>query len=133
MKITLYNNGRAYFEKEVFTLCDEPLLIDVEADEAYNNLYAVCTIGNERSVIKVKDGVLTIPPTFLAPGILCVSFRQIENAEPTKRWNAEKIVLREIEDRYEVIPEMALLRNEIDTVKKAIKELYSFIIKNNQI
>lgn len=131
MKITLYDNNTAYFESEVHTICNEPLEIGVEGE--YDNLYAVCTIGNERTVIKVKDGMLTIPPEFLAPGILYINFRQFENGEPTKRWNVEKVILRTLGDKYEVIPEMVLLRDEIRTLKKAMKELYGLVHKNNLI
>ena len=133
MKITLYSNGRAYFVSEVYTICNEPLKIEVEADEVHNNLYGICTIGNERAVIKVKDGILSVPPSFLTPGILLVTFKQVEKGEPTKAWNAEKVVLRSLEGKYEVVPEMVLLRDEIRTLKKAMTELYAIVTKNNLI
>lgn len=130
MKITLFNSG-AYFDGGVFTLCDEPLVIEVSPEE--DNLYAVCTIGNERTVIKVKDGVLEIPPPFLAPGELHVTFQKVENGEVIKIWRAERVTLRKLDDEYNAIPELVTLRNELTTVKKALKELYGLINKNNQI
>ena len=131
MKITLYSNGRATFESKVFTICNEPLEIEVKAE--YDNLYAVCNLGKERCVIKVKDGILSIPPSFLTPGILLLNLQQVEDGKPIKTWNAEKVILRDLDDKYEVIPEIVLLRNEISTLKKAMKELYGLVNKNNLI
>lgn len=131
MKMTLYNNGRAVFDGKVFTICDEPLEIEIESE--YDNLYAVCTLGNNRRVIKVKEGKLTVPPSFLAPGILLFSIQQVEDGEPVKRWRAERVMLKKLTDKYEVIPELVLLQDEINTLKKALKELYGLINKNNQI
>ena len=124
MKITLYDNNTAYFEREAYTICNEPL--EIEVDGKYDNLYGICTMGNERKVIKVRDGRLIIPPEFLAPGILYINFRQVENGEPTKRWNVEQVTIRSLDDKYEVIPELV-------TIKKAIKELYRLVKKNNLI
>lgn len=132
MKMTLYNNGRGYFDEKVYTICDEPLEIEIESEENIP-LYAVCTIGNERSVIKVRDGKLTIPPSFLAPGILLFSIQQVKNGEVVKRWRAERLMLRRLTDKYEVIPELVLLQDEIATTKKALKELFRLVKKNNQI
>ena len=131
MKMTLYDNGSAYFDGETFILCNEPLVMDItpEAD----NLYAVCSIGNERTVIKVKDGTLSIPPTFLAPGELHVSLQRVENGEVTKRWRTERVTLRKLDDKYNAIPELVTLQNEVTTIKQALKELYRLINKNNQI
>jgi hypothetical protein len=133
MKMTLYRNRTAYFEKEVFTLCDEPLEIEIEADEIYNNLYAVCTLNKERGVFKIKDRVLSIPPSFLAPGTMHISIQQVENGQATMWWYTDKVYLQALEDKYKVIPEMVLLREELGTVKKAIKELYKLVRKNNLI
>lgn len=130
MKMTLYENGRAYFDGETFTVCNEPLEIKIETEE--DNLYAVCTIGNARTVIRIRDG-LSIPPTFLKEGTLYITIEKIENGKILKRWMTEKVNLREIKDEYKVIPELSMLREEVDTLKKALKELYGLIIKNNQI
>ena len=131
MKITLYNNRAAYFEKEVFTLCGEPLEIEIDADEVYNNLYAVCNLGKERGIFKVKDRVLTIPASFLAPGTLLISIQQVEKGEATMWWHTDKVFIRSLEDKYEVIPEMVMLREEIGTLKQAMKELYGLVQNKN--
>ena len=128
MKIVLGENRSAYFESEVFTICDEPLVIEVESP--YENLYGVCTIGKSRSVIKVKDGVLKIPPSFLTPGTMSIVFKIVENGNVVNDWNAERVILRELDGEYEVIPEVAKLREEIGTIKKALKELCQILNKN---
>ena len=131
MKITLYNNGRAYYDGETFTVCDEPLNIEIETE--LDNLYAVCTIDKERTTIKVKDGILSIPPSFLAPGVLFVSFNQVENGEIIRQWRSERVTLRGLNGEYEAIPELVTLQKEMTTIKQALKELYGLINKNNQI
>ena len=133
MKITLYNNRTAYFEKEVFTLCDEPLEIEIEADEVFSNLYAVCNLNKERGVFKVKGGILSIPPSFLAPGTLLISLQHVEGGEAKMWWHTDKVFIRSLEDKYEVIPEMVMLREEIGTLKRAMKELYGLVQNKNQI
>jgi hypothetical protein len=130
MKITLFNSG-AYFDGETFTICNEPLVMEVVAE--VDNLYAVCTLGNKRTTIKVKDGVLSIPPAFLEHGELHIGFKQVENGNIIKEWRAERVTLHKRDDEYKAIPELVMLRNELTTVKKALKELYGLINKNNQI
>ena len=126
VKMTLHNNGAGYFDKEVHVLCDEPLNIVVETDAVYNNLYAVCSLNKSRNVFRVKDGVLSIPVSFLSPGVLLVNLQQVEKGKVVKQWSAEQITLRSLKDGYEAIPELAMMR-------KAISELYALIKKNNQM
>lgn len=130
MKITLFNSG-AYFDGETFTICNEPLVMEVVAE--VDNLYAVCTLGNKRTTIKVKDGVLEIPPAFLEEGELHISFKQVEDGNIIKEWRAERVALHKLDDEYKAIPELVMLRNEVATIKQALKELYGLINKNNQI
>ena len=131
MKMTLCNNGRVYFDGETFTLCNEPLEISIEGESEH--LYAVCSIGNDRTVIKAKDGKVSIPPSFLAPGELHVTLQTVENGEITKTWRAERVTLRKLDAEYQAIPELVAIHNEVTTLKKALKELYNLINKNNQI
>lgn len=126
MKITLYENGSAYFEKEVFVLCDEPLEIEVDTDKEYDNLYAVCTSAKDHFPYKVKDGKVIIPPSFMSPGEMHITFKQIANGEVLKWWHSERVTIKGLEDKYEVIPELALL-------KKAVTELYGLVNKNKNI
>ena len=131
MKMTLCNNGRVYFDGEIHTLCNEPLEISIEGDS--ENLYAVCATDNDRTTIKVKDGTLSIPPSFLAPGELHVTLQKVENGEITKRWRAERVTLRKLDAEYQAIPELVALHDEVTTLKKALRELYSIVNKNNLI
>jgi hypothetical protein len=124
MKITLYENGTAFFEKEAFVICGEPLVIEV--DSAYDNLYAVCHTEQTHLPIKVKDGVLTIPPSLMIPGEMSITFKQIVNGEVIKVWHSERVTLKGLGEEYEVIPELV-------TIKMAIKELYKLVRKNNLI
>lgn len=131
MKMTLCNNDRVYFDGEIHTLCNEPLEMEIETE--VDNLYAVCTLDNKRSVIKVKDGVLSIPPSFLAPGELHITLQKVENGEITKRWRAERVTLRKLDAEYQAIPELVALHDEVTTLKKALRELYNIVNKNNLI
>ena len=126
MRIALHNNGTAYLDKEVFVLCDEPLEIEVEADPEYDNLYAVCSTDDARLPYKIKDGKLTVPPSFMSPGEMRITFQQIANGDVVKRWNTEKVTVKELDGKYEVIPELVLL-------KRAIVELYGLVHKNKHI
>ena len=131
MKITLYNNGAGYFDKENYTLCDEPLEIAIET--AYSDLYAVCILNKKKETYKIRDGVLTVPCDFLAPGEMLIDLQQIRNGQIIKRWSVEKLTLSNAESQYEAIPELAALRKDINTLKTAVKELAALIKKNNQM
>ena len=126
MKLTLYKNGSAYFEKEVFVLCDEPLQIEISADPEFDNLYAVCDNNKAHLPYKIKDGMLTIPPSFMSPGELRITLQQVKNGEVVKRWNAERVTIKALDGKHELIPELVV-------VKEAIKELYELVKKNNNI
>ena len=126
MKITLCKNGTAYFEKEAFVLCDEPLIIEVNADPKYDNLYAVCATDNARLPYKVKEGKLTIPPSFMSPGEMRITFQHFANGEAVKKWNTEKVTIKALDNSYEVIPELVVL-------KRALKELYGLVQNKNLI
>ena len=126
MKLTLYKNGSAYFEKEAFVLCDEPLKIEIVADPEFDNLYAVCDNNKAHLPYKIKDGMLTIPPSFMSPGELRITLQQVTNGEVVKRWNAERVTIKGLDGKHELIPELVL-------VKEAIKELYELVKKNNNI
>lgn len=132
MRIKLYDNGRAVSDGEIHTICDnESLVIDIEAEA--DNLYAVCSYNDKRTVVKVEDSKIEIPPERLVAGQFLVTLQQVENGEVIKRWKTERITLRELKDGYEAIPEIAELWKELATTKMALRELYGLINKNNQI
>lgn len=133
MEITLYKNGIGYFDKEIYTICSEPLIIKIKSDVVYDNLYAVCNLNKARSVFKVKNGELSIPNTFLSPGVLLINLQVVEKGLAVKKWSAEKLTLQSLDDGYEGIPELAVLRKDINTLKNAVKEMVSLINKNSQI
>ena len=126
MKVTLHNNGTAYLSEEAYILCDEPLEIEVEADPKYDNLYAVCSTDNARLPYKIKDGKLTVPPSFMSPGVMRITFQHFVNGEAVKKWNTEKVTIKALDGKYEAIPELVVLR-------KAIVELYELVNKNKHI
>ena len=62
----------------------------------------------------------------MSPGEMHITFKQIENGEVIKWWHSERVTIKGLEDKYEVIPELALL-------KKAVTELYGLVNKNKNI
>ena len=124
MKLTLHKNGSALFEKETFVLCDEPLKIEIVSDPEFDNLYAVCAIKKTHLPFKIKNGMLIVPPSFMSPGVLRITLQQVTNGEIVKRWHSERVTIKGLDDKYEVIPELVV-------IKSAIKELYD-LVKNNK-
>ena len=131
MKLILHDNRSLLFTNETFILCNEPLEIEIAGDT--ENVYGVCTVNKKRTTIKVKDGKLTIPPEALEEGELHLSLQRVENGEVTHQWKTERVILKNLDDGYEAIPELNLIRCELSTIKQALKELYGIVNKNNQI
>lgn len=124
MKITLYKNGAAYYDKEIFVISGDPLEIDLETDVAQDKLYAVCTLKDRHLQLRVKEGKITIPGDMLISGELHITIHEVENGDSIRRWNTERVTIKSLDDKYEVIPELQVL-------KKAVTELYT-LIKNNK-
>ena len=131
MKLFLHNNRSLLFTNEVFVVCNEPFEIEITGD--VENVYGVCSIDKKRTTIKVKDGKLSIPPDFLEEGELHISLQRVENGEVTSKWKTERVILKSLDGGYEAVPELTLLRDELGTMKQALKELYRIVNKNNQI
>ena len=132
MKISIYGQS-GYFDKEVYTLCNEPLYIAIESQIKHSDLYGVCVLNKKKETFKIRDGVLTIPFEFISPGEMLIDIQQIRNGEIIKRWSVEKLTLSNAESQYKAIPELAVLRKDINTLKTAVKELVALIKKNNQM
>ncbi len=130
MKISIYGQS-GYFDKEKYTLCNEPLKIEIET--TYTDLYAVCVLNGKKEVYKIKDGVLNIPYGFLTSGEMLIDLQQIRDSKIIKRWNVEKLIISNTESQYEAVSELATLRNDINMLKSAVKELVALVKKNNQL
>ena len=90
-------------------------------------LYATITDGtvSERHVL--RGAKLDITEYCKKAGVLEISVDLVVKGTVAKQWLLEPIVVRETGGGFELIPEIALLRNEIRTMKKIIKELNSKI------
>lgn len=60
----------------------------------------------------------------LYPGAIEIEISMISKAEVVKRWRLQDIYIKEIEHKYEIIPEIA-------EMKGAIKEITEILKKNN--
>jgi hypothetical protein len=59
--------------------------------------------------------------------VIEISVELLLKGKGAKKWQIEPIVIKEDGDTFEVIPEIAFMRQEIDTMRQIIKELNSKI------
>jgi hypothetical protein len=128
-------HGRSGYVKgnEIVMLSNESLNIKLESDVNYPDLFAICTIGKNEQTIRIRDGAFTIPFDFLTEGVLTIDIQQIRNGQIIKRWDVEKITLRKTVSKFEAIPEIAEIKQDINIIKKALAEISTMLKNKNRM
>lgn len=113
--------------KDRFEAGKETVLAFESSEYALGELHATITDGVFAKRHTVKDARLDISEYCKKVGVIEVKVDWVERGTIVKTWLLEPFVVRENGGGYELIPEIALLRREIRTMKKVIKELNSKI------
>lgn len=113
--------------KDRFVAGKETILAFESSEYALNELCATITDGAIAKRYALKGARFDISEYCKKAGAIEITVDLIERGTVVKTWNLEPFVVRENGGGYELIPEIALLRREVRTMKKIIKELNSKI------
>lgn len=123
MYIRLLTGRAIVLNNTIQTLAENvPLELTLRSDIAYDDIYAICVLNSKRRTYKFFDGSVSIPPSELSSGELLITLQQIKEGKVLNTWYCEKITLREAPGRYEAIPEVLVLRKEIEEIRKVLEE-----------
>ena len=113
--------------KDRFEAGEKTILAFESSEYSLGELHATITDGVVAKRHPVKDARLDISEYCKKVGVIEVAVDWVERGTIVKKWLLEPLVVRENGGGYELIPEVALLRREIRTMKRIIKELNSKI------
>ena len=113
--------------KDRFMAGEETVLAFESREYALDELHATITDGATAKRHTVKDKRFDISEYCKKTTVLEIKVDLVKCGKVVRSWLLEPFVVRENGGGYELIPEVALLRKEIRTMKKIIKELNSKI------
>ena len=108
---------------ERFMAGDPTVLAFESFDYELGELHVSITDGSFLKRHIVKDAKLDITEYCGKAGVLEIRVQLVAMGAVLKTWQLEPFVVMENGGGFEFIPEIALLRTEIQTMKQAIKEL----------
>ena len=126
LKVSLGNNEFVGI-KERFNAGREAVLAFESSEYPLDELRVTITDGTFAKRRFVKDAKFDITEYCKKARVLEIGVNLMLNGTVAKTWKLEPFVVREDFGGYELIPEIALLRNEIRTMKQIIRELNSKI------
>lgn len=117
---------------ETIILPENELIIALSTD-VYTLYTLVITAKNDKRKLQFKtsDKHEIDLTELLTPGVIEIEISNIRKGEAVKSWRIENIYIKEIEHKFEIVPEISELQNQIKETKGAIAELVSLLQKNN--
>lgn len=94
------------------------------------NLLVTIRKGNEERQYKPKGKPIDISDLCKTAGLVEIEASLIANLQPVKTWRVESLLLVEVKGGFEAIPEIEVLREEINLVKSAIRDLVKVVNSN---
>lgn len=113
--------------QEQFNAKEQVILVFESSEYELDELRVTITDGASTYLHTLTGARFDITDYCTKEGILEIAADLVKKGSVVKRWLIEPFVVRENGGTYELIPEIALLRNEIRTMKQIIKELNSKI------
>jgi hypothetical protein len=113
--------------QEQFNAKEQVILVFESSEYELDELRVTITDGASTYLHTLTGARFDITDYCAKEGILEIAVDLVKKGSVVKRWLIEPFVVRENGGTYELIPEIALLRNEIRTMKQIIKELNSKI------
>ena len=109
--------------KDRFIAGEKTSLVFDSSEYDLNELHATISDGTSAKRYVLKNGCFDISEYCKKANVLEIKVDLILKGTVAKTWWLEPFVVRENGGNYELIPEIALLRKEIRTMKRIIKEL----------
>lgn len=107
---------------------EDNIIIAFESSEyPLDEMHVTVTNGEVTRRKTVKDGMIDISEYCKKAAVIEIGVELVLRGAVAKAWLLEPFVVKELNGGYEMIPEIALLRKELKTMKTIIKELNSKI------
>lgn len=110
-----------------FVVGDQTTVSFESEDYPLDELYVTVNDGVVARRYAVKNRSLDISEFCNKANVVEISVDLVLRGEIAKTWLLEPFVVKDVSGGYEFIPEIALLRQEIQTMKTIIKEMNSKI------
>lgn len=112
---------------ERFTAKEQVILVFESSEYDLGELHATITDGTFADRCVLGNTRFDITDYCKKAGVIEIAVDLVKQGTVVKTWLLEPFVVRENGGTFELIPEIALLRKEIHTMKQIIKELNSKI------
>ena len=130
MKINISLNGNT----QALIDFNEPVVLpESELKLNFNSsIYNLSTLhisarnGEQGKNVKINPGTECDISDLLFPGVIEIEISMLRKGEAVKTWRVQDIHVKEIEHRFEIIPEIAEIR-------EALKEIKEILVKNNML
>ena len=97
-----------------------------------DNLVISCKKGNNTKKYKTTGAAIDLSDLCTSAGRIDIEVSLVVGAEVVKEWRVEPLLIKEIDHSFVPIPEFEHMREEIATMKGAIRELKT-IVENNEM
>ena len=123
IKVTL---GAASFaaHNEIITVPEEKVEIAFSSPiYPLDSLIITARKGAEIKQYRLTDGVVDITELCKSAGLVEMTAILEARGNAAKVWQIEPLVVKELDGGFAVIPELVAMRQEIETIKKALVEI----------
>ena len=132
MKIKLSLNYGFFEEKEPVIISDAPITFSIEAPHT-GEFFAIAQIGNITRTLSIKDNAFELPDEMKIPGELHLTIVSVVKDQICKRWRVEALILIELDDKWEAIPEIVALNGKIAEQSKQLTEIKKALVELKNI
>ncbi len=137
MKIDIKLNGNT----RACSSMNEPLILPenelkcVFSSDIYTFYTLLLSVRNGEKIkqYKLTSNFEVDLTEFLCPGIIEMEISQIVKGEVVKTWSVPYLAIKQISHSFEITPEIAEIKKEIESTKLSIKELYALLKNQNLI
>ena len=119
--------------KGVIPITSDPFTLSVcSKDYVRENLFVTVANDGHNVTAELIDGIAVLPSEVKKAGVMRITIRKIINGEILQTWQAEDILLRELEGGYEPIPQITALTEKVAALAAAVAELKKIIIEREE-
>lgn len=132
--IELNNFNIVFLENSKLLLTkNEPLCYSIKGNYNIDNLIMSVKNGNLTTEIKAKNNTFEIPKEFMFAGKLEMVLTLFEDCKIIKKWRIEPLIITELNEQFDGIPEIKMVENKITELEKTVQRLTQIIDKKEKI
>ena len=132
IKLGLDYSRLAKFPLKELLVPEEEVILEFVSDTYVLGTLAI-TVRNSEEERKYKTSGTPIDVTELCrkAGFIEAEIDMTVNCKSVKKWRTDKLLLREIEHGFEAVPELEAIKEDVKTLKAAIRDLAALLAEKN--